>query len=140
MKKIILMSLILSLSLVFSQTYCAGDQISEAHQNDTHLVGAGTEDYDIGIDVVAPPAPFAPVQLDAYLPIQNEYVSRLLSDFRPLAESVTFRFNVRADVSGFSLSWDLSNLPTSFTMAQLKQVAPVSDQVIDMKTVSEKRL
>jgi len=48
MKKIIFINLMLSLSLVFAQTYCAGDQISEAHQNDTHLVGAGTEDYNIG--------------------------------------------------------------------------------------------
>ena len=41
--------IILSLfSLNYAQTYCAGDQISSTHQNEEHLVGAGTEDYDIG--------------------------------------------------------------------------------------------
>jgi len=48
MKKIIIFSFILSISLVFSQTYCAGDQISEADQNLIHVVGAGDEDYEIG--------------------------------------------------------------------------------------------
>jgi len=48
MKKIILYSFLLNLSLVFSQTYCAGDQISEADQNLIHVVGAGDEDYEIG--------------------------------------------------------------------------------------------
>jgi len=48
MKKIILFSFVLSFSLVFSQTYCAGDQISEADQNLIHVVGAGDDDYEIG--------------------------------------------------------------------------------------------
>ncbi len=100
------------------------------------MVGGSTENYDVGLDVVAPPTPVAPVQLDAYLPTANEYVTRLLSDFRPEAESVTFRFKVRADVNDFSLSWDLFDLPSTFTQAQLKQVVPVSDLVIDMKAES----
>ena len=44
MKKIILFSFVLSFSLVFSQTYCAGDQISEADQNLIHVVGAGDDE------------------------------------------------------------------------------------------------
>jgi len=34
-------------SFLSAQTYCAGDQISEAHQNEEHVVGAGTDDYEI---------------------------------------------------------------------------------------------
>ena len=34
------------LSLNYAQTYCAGDQVSLSHQNEEHLVGAGTEEYE----------------------------------------------------------------------------------------------
>ena len=37
-----------TMSFVFSQTYCTGDVISEAHQNITHEVCAGMDDYDTG--------------------------------------------------------------------------------------------
>ena len=40
----------LMLSFSFMQSYCAGDQISIAHQNQTHVVGAGTEEYNAGDD------------------------------------------------------------------------------------------
>ena len=36
------------ISNVFSQTYCAGDQISISDQNLEHLVGAGMDDYEVG--------------------------------------------------------------------------------------------
>tara|TARA_Y100000589_G_C26988411_1_gene561554 strand:+ start:565 stop:807 length:243 start_codon:yes stop_codon:yes gene_type:complete len=48
MKKIALLVFIMNLSYVFSQTYCAGDQISETDQNLIHIVGAGDENYEIG--------------------------------------------------------------------------------------------
>tara|TARA_B100000214_G_C23689766_1_gene500289 strand:+ start:190 stop:414 length:225 start_codon:yes stop_codon:yes gene_type:complete len=35
-------------TLTFSQTYCAGDQISFEHQELVHTVGAGTDEYSIG--------------------------------------------------------------------------------------------
>ena len=35
-------------TVVFSQTYCAGDQISVSDQNIEHVVGAGTDDYSTG--------------------------------------------------------------------------------------------
>ena len=35
-------------STVFSQTYCAGDQVSIAHQNEAHIVGAGYGEYQAG--------------------------------------------------------------------------------------------
>ena len=46
----ILFFVLFSINILFAQTYCAGDQISIAHQNLTHPVGAGTEDYAIGDD------------------------------------------------------------------------------------------
>ena len=43
--------IILSLITVnYAQTYCAGDQVSLTHQNATHPVGAGYDDYLIGDD------------------------------------------------------------------------------------------
>jgi len=32
----------------YGQTYCAGEQISLNHQNEAHVVGAGTEEYEEG--------------------------------------------------------------------------------------------
>ena len=36
------------ISVAFSQTYCTGDVISEAHQNIVHEVCAGMDNYDLG--------------------------------------------------------------------------------------------
>ena len=36
------------LTFAYTQTYCAGDQISLTHQNQSQAVCAGTEDYNIG--------------------------------------------------------------------------------------------
>ena len=49
MLKITLITLLLTFSLN-AQTYCAGEQISLADQNLTHLVGAGYHDYEVGDD------------------------------------------------------------------------------------------
>ena len=38
------------LTLTYSQTYCAGDQINLEHQNLIHSVGAGTDEYAVGDD------------------------------------------------------------------------------------------
>ena len=35
-------------SMLFPQTYCAGDQVSADHQNINHEVCAGFEDYETG--------------------------------------------------------------------------------------------
>ena len=35
-------------NIIYAQTYCAGDQISTVHQNISHEVCAGFEDYEIG--------------------------------------------------------------------------------------------
>ena len=36
------------LSFINAQTYCAGDQISVAHQNEEHIVGAAYDGYEVG--------------------------------------------------------------------------------------------
>ena len=48
--KIYLLIIVSFLTFTYAQTYCAGEQISITHQNLTHPVGAGTEDYNIGDD------------------------------------------------------------------------------------------
>jgi len=45
--KILLISFFL-ISAAFSQTYCAGDQISIDHQNAGMVVGAGYDGYEAG--------------------------------------------------------------------------------------------
>ena len=39
---------ILCYSILPAQTYCAGDRISDTHQNQSHEVCAGFENYEIG--------------------------------------------------------------------------------------------
>ena len=44
----IILTIFFSLSFLFPQTYCAGDQISLTHQNAEHVVGAGYDNYQEG--------------------------------------------------------------------------------------------
>ena len=39
---------LLLFTVVYSQTYCAGDQVSISDQNEEHIVGAGYGDYSSG--------------------------------------------------------------------------------------------
>ena len=48
MKRLLLIIISICTSFVIGQTYCAGDQISLTHQNESQVVCAGTEDYNIG--------------------------------------------------------------------------------------------
>ena len=48
MKRGIIFVLLSYFSMLSAQTYCAGDQISIDHQNQTHEVCAGFEDYQNG--------------------------------------------------------------------------------------------
>ena len=48
MKSRIIFILLSSFSMLSAQTYCAGDQVSTAHQNISHEVCAGVEDYPTG--------------------------------------------------------------------------------------------
>ena len=44
----ILTVLLFSFAVINAQTYCAGEQISIAHQNEEHVVGAGYGGYEEG--------------------------------------------------------------------------------------------
>ena len=48
MKIGIILILVSSFSVLSAQTYCAGDQVSTTHQNQTHEVCAGVEGYPTG--------------------------------------------------------------------------------------------
>ena len=44
----IILILLSSFNILSAQTYCAGEQISMTHQNQSHEVCAGVEDYTTG--------------------------------------------------------------------------------------------
>ena len=44
----IILVLLSSVSMLSAQSYCAGEQVSTAHQNISHEVCAGFEDYEAG--------------------------------------------------------------------------------------------
>ena len=48
MKTGIIILLMSCSSMLFAQTYCAGEQVSTAHQNISHEVCAGFEEYETG--------------------------------------------------------------------------------------------
>ena len=48
MNKGLILILISCFSLLSAQTYCAGDQVSNSHQNINHEVCAGFENYETG--------------------------------------------------------------------------------------------
>ena len=48
MRKVFIVILLSSFSMLSAQTYCAGEQVSMNHQNQSHIVCAGFEDYGIG--------------------------------------------------------------------------------------------
>tara|TARA_B110000014_G_C19548367_1_gene293330 strand:+ start:230 stop:463 length:234 start_codon:yes stop_codon:yes gene_type:complete len=47
MKKLFIL-IIPIISFISAQSYCAGDQISVAHQNEEHVVGAAYDGYEVG--------------------------------------------------------------------------------------------
>ena len=48
--KIYLLIIASFLTFAYTQTYCAGDQVSIDHQNSIHPVGAPYDDYQVGDD------------------------------------------------------------------------------------------
>ena len=48
MKVGIILTLMNFFTILSAQTYCAGDQITSVHQNQSHEVCAGYEDYETG--------------------------------------------------------------------------------------------
>jgi len=48
--KIYLLIIASFLTFTYTQTYCAGDQVSLDHQNSIHPVGAPYDDYQVGDD------------------------------------------------------------------------------------------
>ena len=48
MKSGIIFLLLNSFSMLYAQTYCAGEQVSLTHQNQGHDVCAGFENYETG--------------------------------------------------------------------------------------------
>ena len=47
MRYFLIFSFLIS-TFAYTQTYCAGEQVSLTHQNIEHLVGAAYDDYEIG--------------------------------------------------------------------------------------------
>ena len=47
MKRLILICIVFT-SFTFTQTYCAGEQVSLSHQDLEHVVGAAMDDYEVG--------------------------------------------------------------------------------------------
>ncbi|MDP6653638.1 MAG: hypothetical protein QGF90_16270, partial [Gammaproteobacteria bacterium] len=105
----------------------------DRHQLTFGMANGASPAYDLGLDVLSPPSPQPPVQLYAYWQINDSVAPRLLTDYRSPSDSANYQLVVRADEQPFTLSWDVSSLPTEFTRLQLHSVSDPDQSVIDMR-------
>ncbi len=96
------------------------------------MADQASDDFDHGLDTVAPPAPQSPIKLDAYLSNADDLFSRLLADYRSNSQVAEYNLHIRADQTDFTLSWDLSQLPNELSSLRLKQISPQSNRIIEL--------
>ena len=70
----------------------------DPHQLYFGMTAGASDNYDAGIDGFAPPTPQEPVRLDAYFPVSDPLVTRLVTDYRGVNASVTYTLKIRADI------------------------------------------
>ena len=86
--------------------------------------------FDVGVDTPAAPPPPPPVLLDTFFPISAGFITRLSTDIRAAADSITWTYNLRADQDGGTLSWDVSTVPANLSLT----LTPQGEPGIDMQT------
>ncbi|MBM3238485.1 T9SS type A sorting domain-containing protein [Candidatus Poribacteria bacterium] len=91
-----------------------------------------TEGFDRNLDEIAPPpVPQGMLPVQAYFPNNHPLFSRLTTDIKPLAEAMSWRFQVEIPEKPATLSWDASNLPGNLTV-----ILDTDTDKIDMRTLS----
>ncbi|MDP7280770.1 MAG: cohesin domain-containing protein, partial [Candidatus Poribacteria bacterium] len=105
----------------------------DLHQLTFGMADGASPAYDLGLDVLSPPSPQPPVQLYAYWQINDSVAPRLLTDYRSPSDSAHYQLMVRADEQPFTLSWDVSSLPSELTRLQLKPISNPDLEPINMK-------
>ena len=79
-------------------------------------VTGATSAFDQDIDVVGPPIGIAPIVLDMVSPASG-LTSRLSTDAKAPADSITWTVNLRADHNGGTLTWDVSGIPDTYALS-----------------------
>jgi PGF-pre-PGF domain-containing protein len=93
--------------------------------------GNATDGFDRDYDVTAPPAPTVDA-LDTYFPCSHEVVTRLATDMKADADTITWTLKVTVPSgSTVDMNWDVSNSPSDKTLVMNNGSAS-----IDMKTQS----
>lgn len=93
--------------------------------------GNATDGFDRDYDITAPPAPMVDA-LDTYFPCSHEVVTRLSTDMKADADTITWTLKVTVpDSSTVDMNWDASNAPSDKTL-----VMNAGSASIDMKTQS----
>ena len=117
----------------------------DPHQLYFGMTAGASDNYDAGIDGFAPPTPQEPVRLDAYFPVSDPLVTRLVNDYRGVNASVTYTLKIRADIdpgilaqqNKFTLSWNVADVPVDFTHLQLSTGAVADFPNVDMRQQDE---
>ncbi len=92
-----------------------------------------TDGFDIGLDLPAPPAPPSAIKLNAYFLCSHQFVKQLKTEIRKSVDTVNWQLSARADINGFALSWDISNIP-----AALSVMMSIGEESVDMRNLSSR--
>ena len=98
-------------------TATSNDAEVEVQELTYKTVIGSTDGFDAGRDTPAPPKAPVPVELYIFFPVTgNPFITRLRTDVRAPAETVSWSFNLQADVTGGNLTWDISRIPLDYTV------------------------
>ncbi len=116
-----------------SLTATSNDPLAKTILLQFGVAPSATDGFDIGLDLPAPPAPPDAIKLNAYFLCSHQFVKQLKTDIRKSVDPVNWQLSVRADINGFALSWDISNIP-----AALSVMTDIGEQSIDMRELSSR--
>jgi hypothetical protein len=97
-------------------TATSDDGTVTPHDRIFGVADGATDDFDPGIDLQLPDPPGGQLDLYTYFPCSNQVVTRLRIDRRgvaDVADGEVWQYRLRADLTGGTLSWDASTVPTN---------------------------
>jgi len=106
-------------------------EVEEVQLTYKTVIGS-TDGFDAGRDMPALPKAPVPIRLDVFFLVAgNLFVTRLRTDARAPAETVSWTFNLQADVTGGDLTWDISRIPPDHTA-----ILASGKTIVDMRTIT----
>jgi len=115
-------------------------QSTQSEQDVVNLIAGvsseASDGYDEDLDVLVPNSPPSPVALHAYWLNEDDpshpQATKLSHSYRSSADSLIFSLEVWAEQDAFTLHWDLTQLPDSYTSLSLRQIQPADGSQVSL--------